>query len=338
MSRQHLKVAVAGFGKMGMLHSAILRHLPDVELCAVVEPQFALRYFAPRLIGGPRFYRDFQRMLDKEHPDAVYVTTPTGSHPALCEAALESGAALFVEKPLAATCEHAARTNDLATKLGVTTMVGYVKRFTHTYRHARELIANARIGTLESFTSSVYVEQVLSRGRGWRFRGGGGGGALTVLGCHLVDTLLWLFGDLDVISARAVKIYSDEVDDEFSARVRSSSGVEGTLEVSWSRRGFRLPETKISIEGSEGSMEITDDFVRTTRRDGSNDLIYKQQLIYGVPVDIGGPEFTVESQAFIDAVRSSAQTECSVQEGYRTQLAIDALYSAGSEIQRSPVT
>src|SRR5438034_10112621 len=111
---------------MGMLHSAIVRSLPNVELCAIVEPQLPLRFFMPTLVPGARLYRDFERMLAREAPDAVYVTTPTGSHPHLCEAALGAGAALFVEKPLAATAEAARRTNELAAERNATTMVGYV--------------------------------------------------------------------------------------------------------------------------------------------------------------------------------------------------------------------
>jgi predicted dehydrogenase len=322
---------------MGMLHSAIIRALPNAEVCAIVEPQLPLRFFAPRLVPGARLYRALDRMLVRESPDAVYVTTPTGSHPGLCEAVLASGSALFVEKPLAASAALARRTQELAEKQRATTMVGYVKRFTATYREARSMLAAGAIGAPRTFAASVLVDQVRSRGRGWRFRGGGGGGALSVLGCHLVDTVRWFFGDIEWSSGNAVRIYSDEVEDEFTAGVRTVSGAEGRIEVSWSRPGYRIPETRIAVEGEEGSLVVTDDYVRLEAHGRSVDTRYKQDLIGGVAIDVGGPEFTVESGAFVDAVRASTATECTVAEGYRTQLAIDALYGSAERLARAPV-
>src|SRR5205823_3595671 len=101
MTRE-LRVAVAGFGKMGMLHAALLNVLPEVELCAVAEPHPLVRRFARRLLPRARFYADVGRVLEREVPDAVFVTAPTGLHAPLCEAVLQAGSALFVEKPLAA--------------------------------------------------------------------------------------------------------------------------------------------------------------------------------------------------------------------------------------------
>jgi len=189
-----------------------------------------------------------------------------------------------------------------------------------------------------TFTASVLVDQVRSRGRGWRFRGGGGGGALSVLGCHAVDLVRWLFGEIDSSSGHATRIYSDEVEDEFTADLRTVSGVEGHIDVSWSRPGFRIPETRIAVECGNGSLVVTDDYIRIEPAGAEPSTRYKQDLSGGVLIDVGGPEFTVESSAFIDAVRTSAPTECTVAEGYRTQLAIDALYASSRHVERSPVS
>jgi predicted dehydrogenase len=333
MTRE-LRVAVAGFGKMGMLHAALLNVLPEIELCAVAEPHPLVRRFARRLLPRARFYADVGRVLEREVPDAVFVTTPTGLHAPLCEAVLQAGSALFVEKPLAADSASCREIVRLAEERPVPTMVGYSKRFAPTYQLARRRLREGAIGQLTSFEGSVLVSQIFSRAEGWRYRrAGSGGGVLAVLGCHLVDMVRWCLSEIEVSDGRATSIYSAEVEDEFTAEVRLSSGAQGRLECSWSRPGYRIPELKLLARGERGSLEVTDDYLRTTL-DGQAATLYKQQLLAPVPIDVGGPEYTVEDQSFIASLRQRRATEIPVAEGYRTQVAVDRLYESATFARR----
>jgi predicted dehydrogenase len=49
LSAEKLKVAVVGFGKMGMLHAGILSVLPRVQLVAVCEKSGLVRRFLKNL-------------------------------------------------------------------------------------------------------------------------------------------------------------------------------------------------------------------------------------------------------------------------------------------------
>lgn len=326
-------VAVVGFGKMGILHSSILKAMPDVRLAAMVEPQPLIRSLAPSVLKDVPFFKDMGKMLDEARPDAVFVTTPTGTHPELCEQVLRAGASVFVEKPLgdsAASCEPLMR---LAEESSLTTMVGYSKRFTFTFQHAKSLLEEGVIGTPQRVQASGLVSQVFSKGEGWRYKKGpSGGGILAVIGCHVVDLLRWYFGDIVPGAGIAKSIYSEEVEDEFQADFVLPGGASGTLDCSWSRPGYRLPEMRVRIHGARGILDVTEDVVLVDIG-GTQKKLYKQQLGHGVFLDVGGPEYTLEDEAFIQAVRASRPSPIPISEGYRTQVTVDAFYERAERVK-----
>lgn len=329
-------VAVVGFGKMGILHSSILRAMPAVRLAAMVEPQPLLRSLAPSVLKDVPFYKDVGRMLADVSPDAVFVTTPTGTHPELCEQVLEAGAAVFVEKPLgdsSASCQVLVRA---AERSSTTTMVGYSKRFSHTFEHAKHLIEGGAIGAPRSVHASGLVSQVFSKGEGWRYKkGASGGGVLAVIGCHVVDLVRWYFGEVEPKRGVATSIYSEEVEDEFKAEFVLPSGAIGTLDCSWSRPGYRLPEMRVRVEGERGTLDVTEDLV-VLETGGRKEKRYKQQLGRGVLIDIGGPEYTLEDAAFLDALRAQRPSPIPISEGYRTQLTVDRFYERAQRVREAP--
>lgn len=326
----YVKVAVVGLGKMGILHSAILQSHPQAELCAIVESQPLIRRFSRKLLPKVRFFDNVDLMMRKETPDAVFVTTPTATHARLGEIVLEGGANLFLEKPLADKGGSSRRLVALARGSSLVTMVGYSKRFVPTFRHARKTLQEGVIGRPLSFTGRALVSQVFSRRTGWRHKKGGGGGVLAVIGSHLVDLIRWFLGEIATSKGRAISIFSEEVEDEFEANLTLTNGVTGHIECSWSRPGHRLLDVELRIRGEAGIIEVSQDFVGIDIG-GNAKVIYKQELNAGVSIDIGGPEYTLEDQHFLDAIRTGRSSPISVLEGYKTQLALDALYeSAGS--------
>ncbi|MCA1812083.1 MAG: Gfo/Idh/MocA family oxidoreductase [Halobacteriales archaeon] len=318
-----LRASVVGFGKMGMLHSSILGATPGVALASIVEPQPLLRAFGPKGVGVP-FRKSLAQALRRDRPDLVYITTPTGSHPALAAQALAAGCAVFVEKPLGPTlaaCEAVAR---LAANRPA--MVGYCKRFAPTFAHAHRLLAAGAIGEVRSFHGTALVAQVFQGGTGWRYDRAAGGGALAVIGCHLVDLLRWFFGEPTAADGQGTAIHSAAVDDEFQGSLQFGTGLAGTFEVSWSRLGHRVLDTSLAVTGTQGTLTVTDDLVRI---EGPRPALHhKQALAATVPLDLGAPEYGLETQAFVAAVRAGQDPPIPVADAYRTQALIDRLQAS----------
>src|SRR5690606_24319949 len=79
-------------------------------------------------LSGYTVERSFEGALKRELPDAVSINTYSDSHADYAVMALEAGAHVFVEKPLATTVKDAERVVAAAKANGRKLVVGYILR------------------------------------------------------------------------------------------------------------------------------------------------------------------------------------------------------------------
>jgi predicted dehydrogenase len=97
-----MKVAVIGVGSMGKNHARVYSELPEAELVAVADADIKTgEAIASR--HGVRAYADYRDLLANEMPEAVSIAVPTAMHEQVGMTALEAGANILMEKPIAAT-------------------------------------------------------------------------------------------------------------------------------------------------------------------------------------------------------------------------------------------
>ena len=133
-----IRVLVAGLGNMGQSHALAYHKDPQFQIVGLVNR--SPRPLAPGLEGYP-FFEDYAEALAATKPDLVCVATYSDSHADYAVAAMEAGAHVFVEKPLATTVADAQRVVDAATQLGRKLVVGYILRHHPSWQR---LIAEAR--------------------------------------------------------------------------------------------------------------------------------------------------------------------------------------------------
>lgn len=140
-----LRVAIAGAGAISQYHLAGWRQTDDVELVAICDPAIDKARTKAREFGIPAVYADFDEMLAAEHPDAVDIITPVGTHAALTRAAADAGVHVCCQKPLCATVAEA---RQLIEDVGerVRFMVHENYRYRPHYALMRRLVSEGRIG------------------------------------------------------------------------------------------------------------------------------------------------------------------------------------------------
>ncbi len=120
-----IRVMVAGLGNMGRSHALAYHRDPAFDLVGLVNRS------TPTLdpaLAGYTITPDFHEALTRLKPDLVCVSTYSDSHADYAIAAMEAGADVFVEKPLATTVADARRVADAAARLGRKVVVGYILR------------------------------------------------------------------------------------------------------------------------------------------------------------------------------------------------------------------
>jgi predicted dehydrogenase len=121
------RVLCVGLGNMGMSHALAYTRIPGFKVVGVCERRIASRDMPEALAGAAR-YDDFDKALAELKPDVVSINTLPDTHADFAIKAMEAGAHVFVEKPLADSAENARRVVETAKRTDRKLVVGYILR------------------------------------------------------------------------------------------------------------------------------------------------------------------------------------------------------------------
>lgn len=135
-----LRVLVVGLGNMGLSHAQAYHANPGFEVVGLANRSAVT---LPAALGSYLRFASFEEGLAATKPDVVSINTHTDSHADYAVKAMEAGAHVFLEKPLAATVADAARVVETAIRLKRKLVIGYILRHHPSWiefiRRAREL-------------------------------------------------------------------------------------------------------------------------------------------------------------------------------------------------------
>jgi predicted dehydrogenase len=133
-----LRVLVAGLGNMGRSHALSYHRHPGFEIVGLVNRSpVAL----PGELTDYPFFDSYEPALAALKPDLASINTYSESHADYAVAAMEAGAHVFLEKPLATTVDDAKRVVAKARENGRKLVIGYILRHHPSWQ---TLIAEAR--------------------------------------------------------------------------------------------------------------------------------------------------------------------------------------------------
>jgi predicted dehydrogenase len=193
-----LRVGVAGAG-IGVNYAEAFQRIPDVEVVALCAASAQRAGPAAERLGITGVFTDFDAMLEALELDIVAVATPNHLHHEMTIAALEAGAHVLCDKPLAMNAEQAFEMLDLAERRGARHIVPFWWRFLPAVRRAHDLLADGSFGE-PHFAHVRYLNCGWGDPHGpmrWQFeRSRSGAGALANIGSHAIHVLQWLAGDI----------------------------------------------------------------------------------------------------------------------------------------------
>jgi len=243
-------------------------HLPALARCAGIEATMIVdasearaRQMADRFAIG-RIATDYHDAIGRV--DAAIIGLPHQLHAPVAADLLKAGIPVLVEKPMALTPEQCDVMIDAAAQSGAVLAVGLLRRCSPSLRWVKSALDAGVLGRLLSFDlaeGAIYRWPVASPSMFRRE----GGGVLSDAGAHVLDLVLWWFGDHRSL------VYRDDamggVEADCLLELEMASGVSGRVELSRTRD----MRNSCIITGERGTIEVgtkTDSVVTVTWKDG----------------------------------------------------------------------
>src|SRR6266566_484090 len=250
-------LAIGFIGAGNYASSMLLPHLvqlPNAQLAHVATTRSLSVVNAQRRFGFTAASTSAQAVLNDESLDAIFVVTRHATHADLVCRALETGKAVFVEKPLALTGEELDRITEVIAKTGNDRlMVGFNRRFAPMLTKMKADFGPASSGALTRYLISAGPLAADSwyrnEGEGSRFAGEGG---------HFLDTLSWWADSLP----EEVYAAGGPDTDDVQVTVRFANGASGVI--SYVTGGnVRFPKETLDATGGGRGARL-DNFRRAT--------------------------------------------------------------------------
>lgn len=234
--KKEIRSAIIGCGKAGHMHAQSLVNIKETAFCAAhSRTQAKADTFAAQYkIKG---YSDVAEMIQKEKIDVAVVCTPHPDHNVAVEA-IEAGAHVLIEKPLASTLADCDAIIDAGVKHNKKVGIVGQRRFYPSSMRMKKAIDDGKIGKpiLGTITMLGWRDEAYYKSDPWRGTWEGeGGGILVNQAPHQLDMFQWFMGD-EIVELYGV--WSNlshpyiEVDDTAMAIVKFKGGAVGNILVS----------------------------------------------------------------------------------------------------------
>lgn len=200
---------------------------------------------------------DYLDILKDESIDAVYIATPPNMHLFYTLEAAKYKKAIYVEKPMALTVKECKEMIEVCKEEGVPLFVAYYRREHDKFKKAKELVELNEIGEVRSFHYRYTSKTpTLDPNRSWLLRKEvAGGGLLYDIGSHMIDTMIYLFGEVKEaagISSNQSKQF--DVNDVTSGFIKFKNQIQGSIQLTFNGSEH---EDKLTILGSKGTIELS---------------------------------------------------------------------------------
>jgi predicted dehydrogenase len=225
-----LNLAVIGFGWWGQHIAARLASSDVVRPVVVAEVDPERRALAAG--RGLDVVASFEEAIARADVDAVALTSPNSLHESQTIAAAKAGKHVFCEKPFALSGASAKRAVAACREAGVTVGVGHERRYEPALVRVKAMIDAGELGTIMHAEANFSHDKLIHVPSGdWRTKKATApAGAMTAMGIHLSDMMIWMFGRVDRVAAfTAHRALDWETGDLVTAQLKFEAGMTATF-------------------------------------------------------------------------------------------------------------
>jgi UDP-N-acetyl-2-amino-2-deoxyglucuronate dehydrogenase len=252
-----LKFSIVGCGRVARRHAEHIHNLGELVSVCDIAADRAVR-LAERY--GASAYTSIDEMLSKTPAvDVIAVCTPNGLHAQHSVQALQAGAHVLCEKPMALTvsdCNEMIRT---AQSAGRKLFIVKQNRFNPPVAAVKRVIEEGRLGEIYSAQVNCFWNRDPAYYTdSWRGTKDLDGGTLFTQFSHFIDLLYWLIGDVDTVKgfiANRGHKGSIEFEDTGVISVKFTSGAIGTINYTVNSH-HRNMEGSLTVFGEKGTVKI----------------------------------------------------------------------------------
>lgn len=294
--------------------------------------------------GVPEVFGRWEDMIARAKPAIVAIATPPALHLPILIAAMESGAHVVCEKPLAMNRAEALEMIAIAKRTGRAAITGFNWRYPPAMRRFKEMVDAGHLGRVFHVNGRWFNAGWASESTAgtWRMnRAIAGHGAMGDQGVHLVDMIQWLFGRFVRVAATSGIAYASrngDAEDDCSVLGELESGARVSFTVT--RIAHGTGENTLEAYGTDGGLSLRVPRAGKGWHIGELQAAKAGELLKTVPLEttpgideqnddrlavIGRMTVAPMIRGMLEAIAQGKPPSPSLEDGMRAQAVLDAV-------------
>jgi predicted dehydrogenase len=329
MDKEPINLAIIGCGKVTeQFYLPAISQSKSYKVSALVDVAESRTQMMSHCFGSAIQLKDYR---DLDDVDAAVVALPHHLHAPVSIELLEKGIHVLVEKPMAMNFMDCQSMIDAARLSDAILAVGMLRRHYAAMQFVHQIIQQQLLGSIQKFDLREGYIFNWKATTDFLFRKRNGGGLLIDIGSHVLDLLLWWFGD-----CRYVEYYDDAmggVEAEVEMHLEFHNGTKGFVELSRTRN----LRNSLILYGERGILEVgTSHNPPVQFKLNETDIMLNGQVHRNYKMDVNNKVvFGHQMESFARAINGIQPPAVSGEEGSRVVELIERCYKSRKLLKQS---
>ena len=228
-TKKELNLGFIGVGWIGRNRMEAILNNTSAKAAAIAEPSEENTEEAKKSAKNAIFKTSPEALYSDINLDGIVIATPSAMHAQQSIEALNSGKAVFCQKPLGRTAEEVRNVVSASEKADKLLAVDLSYRYTKAFKAIYDLIKNGEIGDV--YAVDLVFHNAYGPDKEWFYDiKRSGGGCVMDLGIHLVDMALWTLDFPKIKEVNSKLFHKGQKLDSFEEHVEDFASVAMTSE------------------------------------------------------------------------------------------------------------